>query len=452
MTPHFYGVLLFYNLIMPLAFLVAIPGYLVKMFRRGNYGQDFCQRFGLYSARARRQLQDAGNPIWIHAVSVGEVLIAHKLIRKFQQIAPEIPIVLSCTTSTGYALAQERQDIGYLPIYNPLDMPLFVWSAFRTIRPRQIVLVESEIWPNLLWQAKQRRVPLSLVNARLSPRSERRFAKFGLLTRPLFQQMDQVLVQEPQDIDRWARLGVPREKLNCTGSIKFDQEGQPKPAEQIEQFRQLLGQLRAPGTENAPVILIGSSFAGEEKLIGQAYRILRETFPGAFYIAVPRHWERGGAVKKDLESIGLAPVLKTELDTGTAPATPDPERCLIVNTTGELYAWYHFADLVLIGKSFLAEGGQNPIEPLGVGKPIIMGAHMQNFEPLVSTLVKEQGGRQLPETDATSAPVIATAMTELLQAPDTSLALVSNGQRILATHQGAAQRSCTALIGLRGEK
>ncbi len=212
-------------------------------------------------------------------------MLAHKLIRALRQQAPGQPIVLSCTTSTAQALAQKNVQLGYTAIYNPFDLPGPVRRAFRQIRPRLIVLIEAEIWPNLLWQAKREDVPIVLANARLSPRSERRFRRFSGLTRPLFQRLNLAMAQTRADVARIAGLGVKRDRIVHTGSIKFDQEGLPDPAPQVAEFRHLLDRLRDGKT--GEVILAGSTHDGEEKAIAQAYLNLKPHHPNAYLVVVP---------------------------------------------------------------------------------------------------------------------------------------------------------------------
>ncbi|MFT5470602.1 MAG: 3-deoxy-D-manno-octulosonic-acid transferase [Verrucomicrobiales bacterium] len=439
-------VLIIYNLLFPIAVLIGLPTYLVKMIKRGNYGRDFWQRFGFYSNEAKKRLSGEA-PIWVHAVSVGEVIIAQKLIRDLRAQAPEIPIVLSCTTSTGRELADKSaESIGYIAVYNPLDFPLVVASAFRNIRPRQIVLVEAEMWPNFLWWAKKRAIPVTLANARLSPRSERRYAKFRALTKPLFERLDQVLVPTEPDIERWTKLGVSPEKITCTGSIKYDQEGMPDPAEKVREFQQLLERVR--GDQTGPVILAGSTHAGEEAFIGEVVLELQKTAPDIFYVVVPRHWERGKTVAKDLESAGFAPILKTEFEPeNQAKSTNNKPTALIVNTTGELSAWYHLADIVLIGKSFLAEGGQNPIEPLLAGKPSVVGPNMQNFAALTEKLLAVDGCVM-----AEGASGLVVALQQLLADSDRRAQLAANGRGILAPDQGASERSAGEILAFADGK
>ena len=200
---------LLYNLLFPLGLALLLPAYLVKMRRRGNYRRNFGQRLALYGKEVRARL--AGHqPTWIHAVSVGEVAIALKLAAKLRELEPGFRCVLTTTTTTGFAFA-EREAADWIEVmYNPLDFWPIAQRAFAVIRPKRIVLVEAEVWPNLAAGARARRIPLALVNARLSARSERRFRRFRSLVAPTFRCLDLVCVQERKDTERWASIGVPR--------------------------------------------------------------------------------------------------------------------------------------------------------------------------------------------------------------------------------------------------
>ena len=305
----------------------------------------------------------ADKPVWIHAVSVGEVLIALKLIREMRRQAPGIDVVLSTTTSTGFTLANEKaKDAGegapLTVIYNPVDFRSIVRRVMRRIDPRMLVLVEAEVWPNLVARAKRTGVPIALVNARLSDRSEQRFRKVAGLVRPVFAQLDLALVQDGRDVERIAMLGVRRECIECVGSVKFDPQGTVKPEAQVEEFTELLSSSFGGRLAGRKILLAGSTHDGEEALLGGVYRELLVHRPEVFYIVVPRHFERAESVKAQLESDGLHPVLRSRLGEPVA----DEVDCVIVDSTGELHAWYYLADLVVIGKSFLSTGGQNPVE------------------------------------------------------------------------------------------
>ncbi len=299
------AVRILYNLAFPFVLLALLPGFLFRMLKRGKYRHKFGQRFAIYSPRVRQKLS-RGGWTWVHAVSVGEVLIALKLIREMKNRDPQLPVVLSTTTSTGFALASREQGENFETIYNPID---FFWTArraVRLIRPRRLILVEAEVWPNLTAEAKARGATLALVNARLSSRSESRYRMIRPLASAIFNQLDLLCVQEPADAKRWESLGVDARKILCTGSIKFDDQGEDSRVRR--NFRQTLAELGVG--ESAPVILAGSTHSGEECLIGEIVIRLKQDFPNLFYVVVPRHAERWREVREQLDRLGLRVALR----------------------------------------------------------------------------------------------------------------------------------------------
>src|SRR5437660_8534792 len=215
---------LIYNLFWPIGLLFFLPGYFKKMSRRGGYREKFGQRLGIY-CRELRDCLSKQRSTWLHAVSVGEVNIALKLANALRALEPDLHCVLTTTTTTGFALARKNAPPSMEVMYTPLDYWPIMRRAFSVIRPARIILVEAEVWPNLAAEAHARRIPLVLVNARLSPRSERRYRRFRFFVAPTFRLLDLVCVQEIQDIERWAALGIPRIRIHVTGSIKYDPEG-----------------------------------------------------------------------------------------------------------------------------------------------------------------------------------------------------------------------------------
>ena len=423
-----------YNLLFPIGLLVFMPAYLLKMRRRGNYRQNFGQRFGIYSGEARRRLAGKSST-WIHAVSVGEVAIAVKLATELRKLDPAFRCVLTTTTTTGFAVAEKHAGDWLQVMYNPLDFLPIVRRAFAVIRPTRILLVEAEVWPNLAAEAHRRRIPLALVNARLSSRSERRFRRFRAFVAPTFRCLDLVCAQEWQDIERWHALGVPRERIREIGSIKYD----PAQTEAAAQFPfEVLQQCGfAPDT---PILLGGSTHPGEEEILGHVLRKLRAEFPNARLIIAPRHVERTREVRAQLESQGWSTAQRS--DAGARPiATPD---CLLLDTTGELRHWYAVGTVVFIGKSLTANGGQNPVEPIVAGKPVVFGPHMENFARLAHALLESDAAIRV--TDGES---LARAVADLLRAPDARARLVQNAQRVIATHRGATQRTAELVVSLR---
>ena len=424
------AVRILYNLAFPFVLLALLPGFLFRMLKRGKYRHKFGQRFAIYSPRVRQKLS-RGGWTWVHAVSVGEVMIALKLIREMKNHDPQLPVVLSTTTSTGFALASKEKGEHLETIYNPID---FFWTATRAvrlIRPRRLILVEAEVWPNLTAEAKARGATLALVNARLSKRSESRYRMIRPLASAIFNQLDLLCVQEPADAKRWEYLGVDARKILCTGSIKFDDQAGDSRASR--NFRQILAELGVE--ESAPVILAGSTHSGEERLIGEIVIRLKRDFPNLFFIAVPRHAERWKEVREQLGQIGLRVALRA----GEGRALENPDT-LLVNTTGELRDWYDQATVVFIGKSLTAHGGQNPAEAVAAGKAVIFGPNMENFSSLSAQLVREGGASQVAD-----AAGLELTLHELLSHAEKRAELASNAARILEIHHGATARTWRAL-------
>jgi 3-deoxy-D-manno-octulosonic-acid transferase len=407
------------------------------MRRRGGYGGKFRERFGVFDEDVNARLvAGRGRTWWIHAVSVGEVNVAQKLITEMLRRDPERPVVLSVTTSTGRAVAEKNAPPGLTVIYSPVDIGWIVRMVLGRIQPARYILMEAELWPNLVRRATKRGIPVALANARLSPRSERRFRRFRCLTGPLFSLPGLVLVQDESDAARFAGIGVPPERIRCTGSIKYDLAGNVR-AERVGEFRGLLRQLW--GDPLPPLLLAASTHPGEEKALASVFIELRREFPGLVILVAPRHFERRAEVLADLNSIGLRSALRSSLT--DTPPRPD---ALIIDSTGELRDWQALSDVVVIGKSFLATGGQNPAEAIAAGVPVITGPDMSNFQPLMELLLACDGITQVASLDALL-PVLREAFTN----PDNSRAAAARGRAALEKHRGATVRTLEAISALR---
>lgn len=424
---------LLYNLLFPLALLVLLPGYTAKMLRRGNYREKFGQRLGLYDRETRRNLSAARNT-WVHAVSVGEVMIALRLARTMKEREPALRVALTVTTTTGFALARRRAPNWMEVLYTPLDFWPVMHRAFAVIRPVKIILVEAEVWPNLTAIAHRRKIPLALVNARLSPRSERRFGKFKALVRPYFQKLDLVCVQEVEDVERWESLGVKRARIRLVGSIKFDVEDVESHPERPRAFLNEIGI-----DSSRPIFLGGSTHPGEEEILARVFQQLRGEFADLFLIIAPRHVERAPEIANRLRGLGLCPVCRSD-----GEAVPLANDCLLLDTTGELRDWYSVATIVFMGKSLTARGGQNPVEAIIANRPVIFGPHMENFRRLAHSLVAA-GGAVQPKDEAG----LTTTVAGLLRDSETRARLVRNAHGVLEPHRGATQRTAELLKCLR---
>ncbi len=433
-----------YNLCFPWVFVLLLPGYLRRMVRRGNFRRNFGQRLGFYSAEVKARLAGDSSRMWIQAVSVGEMIVALKLIDALRERSPDLLLILSTTTTTGYQLAASRVGPNVALVYTPIDLAGAVRRAFDFLRPTQLIIVDGGLWPNQLWEAKRRGIPTALVNARLSPRSERRFRRFKTLAASMFRLLDLVCVPEETDLTRWESLGVSPLHIQHTGSIKFDDRstGDGRP------FNQDLSQiLRAVvPSPTAPVLLAGSTHAGEEKLIAESFLRLRRKFENLFLIIAPRHVERTPELRAELTAMGLRVVTRSSLsarsDTHTSAASsPD---MLLLDTTGELRDWYAFATVVFIGKSLIGVGGQNPVEAITAGCPVVFGPHMENFAEITGQLLAADAAVRI--SDATE---LENAFTRLLADPSQRKSLSEKAQRLIDIHRGAAGRTADLLLAHR---
>lgn len=408
-----------YRLLLPLFLLIALPGWLLKMGRRGGFGSGLRERFTFYTVP---EDEEPCGAVHLHAVSVGEAMIAVKLIRSWQERQPGKRFVLATGTSTGHEVAVKAALPGVRVTYAPVDFPLCAARYLDRFEPSRIVLVEGEAWPELLLACRQRGIPVCLVNARLSPRSEARYRKAAAWVRPVFGMLDAVAAQEPGDVPRWEALGVAREKITVPGSSKFDPGAAVLPARRPE-FAAMLAAF-GPGR---PVVLAASTHGAEEAWIG---RVLREEAE-ALYAVVPRHAERREEVREALEKEGFEVVLRSAFHAPRNPAAA----CFVIDSTGELRDWTAHADLVVIGKSILGRGGQNPAEAILARRPLLFGPHMTNFEPLASSLVAA-GGAVLFRDPAG----LRKAIRDLLADPAAAARMCAQAARVLAAHEGATAR------------
>lgn len=432
--------LCFYNLLLPVGLLFMLPGAIRKMRQRGGHWRDLIQRLGFLSAEQKRALAGlprGKNRLWIHAVSVGEVGIATKLIARLFKDRPETGVILTTTTPTGYALATEfaaRYADRALVLYSPLDLPGVGARMLEELAPAQVVLVEAEVWPNLVSAAVRRSISVSLVNARLSPRSERRFHQLSFLIKPVFGLLHQVMVQEPEDVRRWSGLGVAQERIHHTGSIKFDPQGAAANPEQVQALRQVLE--NAGWRPSQPSVLLASTHPGEEALLAQKVQRIRQRFPDLALLIVPRHVERAAALVEELGGLGL-----TVLRRSQQPVSTQVPLNLLIDTTGELRAWQELATAVVVGKSFLATGGQNPAEAVMAKKPVLFGPHMENFQALIELLLARDGAVQVANMDG-----LEKALADLLGNPSRRQTLGENGHAALALHEGATAKTVERLV------
>ena len=427
--------LFFYNLLFFPLLLILLPGYLLRMVRRGGYQQKAAQRFGHFD---QQTLSCIGKGrLWIHAASVGEVGIALKFISNYRILNPAVTdgqqrpgkqshFLLSVTTSTGLAIAERHSSDFLEVIANPVDFPLFTNHLVIKFNPSALLFVEADLWPNRIAAARKLGIPVILLNARLSVRSERRFRMAKMITAPFFNSLSRIILTEPEDRERWRSLGVRPDLLHLAGNIKYDST---LPAQ--------TGTFTLPkslgSSAKDPLFLAASTHEGEEVEIVRAYLLARNTHPTLRLVIAPRHVERRAAILESLRSLRLTVSLRSKNEIGYADV-------LLLDTTGELASWYPLATVVFVGKSLACSvnhGGQNMIEPLQAGTPVLIGPHTSNFEPLATRLC--EAGAALRVSNAED---IVSAIHQLLSNPSQRKAMILSANSVLAPHQGATTRSC----------
>ncbi len=415
-----------YELLFLIGFLLYLPR---AIWRRRLPHRGWTMRLGRYPRGVTEAL--AGRPsIWLHAVSVGEVLAAQPLIRALTEADPARPLVLSTITPGGFQMASTRFAPPVVPIYVPLDLTGCATRALETIRPRALLLMESELWPNLIRLTHARNIPVAVVNGRVSPRSFRRSRLITPWLRGMLDRVALFLMQSQEDADRLIQLGAPPGKVHVVGSLKWDaSRATHASAEALREAAMRLG--LSPGD---PVLVAGSTHRGEEEPLIRAFLGLRGARQGLRLIIAPRHLERVGEVEHLLQRHGLKTARLS------ARASGQPWEAGLIDTFGHLPVYYGLASVVFIGGSLIPHGGQNPLEAASLGKPIAFGPSMHNFSAITHQLLAHHAARQLtPGEDPTA------LLHELLANPAEAQAMGARARELTERFQGATQRTLHAL-------
>ena len=424
-----------YNFALLAGALVGLPFWLLTLIRP-KHRASFCYRMGWgIELQAERNLEGRkANPIWIHALSVGEVLSAEAIVTQLRRAYPEYPLVFSASTQTGFATAQRLFDGKVARIfYYPYDLPFSVRHVIDHLRPRLVVIVETDIWPNFLFYLNRRAIPAIWVNARMSLTSFRGYRLLGAFSRAVLNSFSCIGAQSGADADHLKRLGVTTANLVVTGNIKFDQEGSEKPLEEDRELRAMLG----IGAKRS-IIVLGSTHPGEEMIGLEAFLKLREQFAGLMLIVAPRDPGRAGAVAK-LFRAGNVDV--GFLSTISNQNGLDRHEALVVNTIGLLRRLYVSADIVYIGGSLVPEGGHNPLEAAACGKPVLFGSDMSDFKAVAQKLEQSGGAMRVGNASA-----LHQALVELLADEQRRQRMGSQAYRVFMSNKGATARTVDLMM------
>ncbi len=419
-----------YDILLTLVLVLTLPVWVVWLAAVPKMRAGLVEKLGWWPRELKERVAalPKDNRVWIHCVSVGELNAAKPLIKALREQG--LPLVLSATTATGYKLAGEIWP--ELPrVYFPLDLRWPMTKAMDRIAPRLILVLETEIWPNLQYTAERRGVPVLLVNGRLSPRSFQGYRRFKGFFGSILNRYSQLLMQSEGDAERMLALGVDPEKVRSMGNLKYDLPPFV-PSERLEALR--TGFAFPP---EAPVVVFASSHKGEEEQFLEAFEALRASFPELRAVLAPRHPERADTVAELIAGRGLEYRRRSAL----SPESPNPpeSRIILLDTIGELMDVFALGSVACMGGSFVPVGGHNPLEPINAHCPVIFGPHMENFKDMTGKVTHAKAGLQV-----TSLQGAIQAMHRVLSDRAFADQLKANGDKLLAENRGAV----TGIVGV----
>ena len=384
---------LIYNALFFVAYMVMMPSFLLRMKRRGGYRARMGDRFGRYPEEVGRRLDELAEkgPVWLHAVSVGEVQVAVQLMEEMRRVDPSTRFVFSTTSSTGWKTAEGLLSPADVLIYNPLDFGFCVRRALDRVRPRAVILAETEIWPNFIRALKRRGVGVYLVNARVSDRSAPRYKALRWFFGEVLRCFSGIFAQSELDAKRLIAAGAAPETIEVAGSFKFD-VAKRNPRKERE-LREWIGE--------GDVLLGGSTWPGEDEMMLRVYAELVKTRTDVKLVIAPRHFEKADAVEANIRAAGFSVVRRSRPSPHSPfPVPHSPFPIYLCDTTGEMMGLFGIASVAFVGKSLCEHGSQNMIEPCLCGVPTVVGPYTENFRPVMSDLLAAGALVQTPDASA----------------------------------------------------
>lgn len=423
-----------YSALLLAVLVLGAPWWLLRMATSGRYRAGLAGRLG-WVPKSLREAATGREVVWVHAVSVGEVMAAARLVRELQTSYPEWTIAVSTTTATGQRLAKERLPESAV-FYLPLDFAFAARRYLRALRPKMLVLMESELWPNLIVQCAKAGVPVAVVNARVSDRSFPRYMRLRRLWRPLLRKVSLFLAQSGETAARLAQMGAPADRIQVTGNLKYD----------LRESREssLVTMLREQLPVSARVMVCGSTLEGEEKMLLAVWPAVLATEPQAVMVLAPRHPERFAAVAAMAEGSGFEGIKASEFLLRPEPVPAGS--IFLLNTIGDLAAVYSLGAAAFVGGSLVAAGGHNPLEPARFGVPVLMGPSYENFREIVDALQAQNAIR------ICTAEKLGDALVALLRPIDAAQAIGDRGREVFEAQAGATARTVEALTALLQER
>jgi 3-deoxy-D-manno-octulosonic-acid transferase len=415
---------LLYSALLAAGLLVSLPYWMFGKMRHGKYREGLGERLGRVPPRLRTQSAPA---IWVHAVSVGEVLAVSELVNQLRRRFPKYRVVVSTTTATGQKLAMKHFGEDGV-FYFPLDFAFAIRPYLSALQPRLVVLAETEFWPNFLRLAHAAGARIAVVNARISDRSRPGYGRFRIILRRVLRNIDLFLAQTSEDASRLRDIGAPADRVQVSGNLKFDVSAPDSPP--------IVASLRANFQQAGagPVVVCGSTVEGEETLLLRPFENVLASYPRAVMILAPRRPERFNEVAQLLEQLGIRSWRRSSWS-GDAIAGG----VFLVDTIGELATLYALADVAFVGGSLVPRGGHNIIEPAQYGVPILVGNHTENFRDIVGLFQSQDAVRVVGPAE------FSAVLMDLLSNKGERIALGCRGAEALRSQLGATDRTVAAL-------
>ncbi|RUO31841.1 3-deoxy-D-manno-octulosonic acid transferase [Aliidiomarina sedimenti] len=407
----------------------ALPFIYLYLWWHGRNNPGYRQRWS--ERGCWQKVPQSARGSWVfHCVSVGELMAAKPLIDLCLSLNPQQPVTVTCTTPTGSELVQRWYGERVYHCYLPFDTPLAVRRFLSRVQPRGFVILETELWPNLVAQCHQHGIPVALANARMSARSARGYHKARALMKPVWQALSLVIAQNEDSSERFKALGCQPERVQALGNIKFDVQISQAVQAAVAEFKPQLG--------GRQVITVGSTHEGEERIALDAFKQTLQARPDSLLILVPRHQERFDEVARLVAVSGLRMQRRSDQQALAADT-----QVLLADSMGEMLLWFGVSTIATIGGSLIERGGHNPLEAMAFGLPIVSGRHVFNFADVYSQLDARQAVRWVDDTQS-----LHETWLGLLVEPATAQRLGAQAQQLFARHRGATERSLAALTGL----
>jgi 3-deoxy-D-manno-octulosonic-acid transferase len=432
-------ILLFYNLAFVLVLAITSPLWLWRKSAGDKNGGWLSERLGRVRHDLAIRREDRNLPVvWLHAVSVGEVLAISRLVSEWDWAFPGYRLFISTTTETGNALARERFGSDRV-FYCPLDLPWAVSAYLKALQPRMLALVETEFWPNLLAGCFDRKIPVAVINARISDRSYPRYRLFRVIWEPILSRLSCMLAQSPEDANRLKNIGCKPERILVSGNLKFDIRAAHE-ANATVLIKQLAPKCR--------FLVAGSTLEGEEATLLEAWPQLIGFNPDLVLVIAPRHPDRFHFVAERIRRSGFNWVRRShwDIEAEVLREAVHPGQIVLLDTIGELASMYSIASVAFVGGSLVPAGGHNPLEPAQFGVPIVMGPYFENFRAIVNDLIEHKA------VSITKRSEFAAALIGLYANPADSAAMGKRAWEVFNRQAGATGRTIKALRGLLKEQ